>query len=281
MLLGQYPKIGSVSDDRFKEAERYRDTYTTFGNKPINDAICFEFGAGYDLFMTMCLASFGFQKIYSVDRVNWALPMALNFSAEHTKKRTGYPPFLPPPPPFDTKNYKRILLEYYHIDFHAPADARNTGLPDASVDYVFSNAVLEHIPENIIKEILKECMRLLVPDGILAFTIDYRDHCRDKNKISPYYFFRFSNQDWKTMYPPDGHNRLRHKDFRTLFGDVGFEILKEEAVSPFDHEFSYQGHSRDKLIEQLKSTPLAPEFQKYTLEELAVLSGFWVLRKKR
>jgi SAM-dependent methyltransferase len=153
-------------------------------------------------------------------------------------------------------------------------------LPDASVDYIFSNAVLEHIPKDIIKEILKECIRILTPNGILAFTIDYRDHCRDKNKISPYYFLQFSNQDWKTMYPPDGHNRLRHIDFKHLFEETGFEIIQEDSRTPFDSSFSYQGHSREKLIEQLKSTSLAPEFQKYTFEELAILSGFWVLRKK-
>jgi SAM-dependent methyltransferase len=280
MFLGRYPNIESVSDERFKEVERYRDTYTRFGNKPIHEAICFEFGAGYDLFMTMCLASFGFKKIYSVDRVNWALPIALNFAAEHTKKRTDYPYILSAPPQFNTKNYKQLLLEHYHIDFRAPSDARNTGLPDNSIDYVFSNAVLEHIPENIIKEILKECMRLLVPNGILAFTIDYRDHCRDKNKISPYYFYCFSEHKWSKMYPPDGHNRLRHIDFRHLFEEIGFEIIQEDLQTPFESSFSFQGHSREKLIEQLKSTPLALEFQKYTLEELAVLSGFWVLRKK-
>jgi SAM-dependent methyltransferase len=160
-----------------------------------------------------------------------------------------------------------------------PSDARNTGLPDASIDYVFSNAVLEHIPANDLKYILKECYRILNTSGIICFTAGYWDHCWS-HSISPYYFYRFSKKDWLKRFPPDGHNRLRHIDFRYLFEEKGFEIIQEDSLTPFDPSFSYRGHSREKLIEQLKSTPLAPEFQKYTLEELAVLGGFWVLRKK-
>jgi hypothetical protein len=117
MFLGQYPKIGSVSDERFKEVERYRDTYVTFGNKPINESVCFEFGAGYDLFMTMCLASFGFKKIISVDRVNWALPIALNFAAKHTKKRTGFPYKLPPTPILTQKIINRLYQNIITLIF--------------------------------------------------------------------------------------------------------------------------------------------------------------------
>jgi hypothetical protein len=117
ILLGKYPNIGSVSDERFKEVERYRDTFLLFGNKPINESVCFEFGAGYDLFMTMCLASFGFKKIISVDRVNWALPIALNFAAEHTKKRIGFPYKLPPPPILTQKIINRLYQNIITLIF--------------------------------------------------------------------------------------------------------------------------------------------------------------------
>ena len=38
------------------------------------------------------------------------------------------------------------LLHRARIDYHAPADAAVSGLADRSVDVVFSNSVLEHVP---------------------------------------------------------------------------------------------------------------------------------------
>jgi len=274
-LLRKYPHRWSVSDARFCEAERYRDTFASYGRKPISDAVVLEFGAGYDLFITMCLASFGFKRIYSVDRVNWAMADALNFAAENVKKRTAFPePFSGK---FDRSNFRHNLSTFYNIEFLAPTDARNVDIPDASVDYVFANAVLEHIPRDVLIAILKECRRLLPPEGILAFTIDYRDHCRDGKSISPYYFLRFTEKEWKRMYPPDGHNRMRHVDFGELFEELGFDVLHEQAETPFG-KGEWTMESPEQLIRELKTMQIAEDFAGYPLEDLAVLGGFWVLR---
>lgn len=42
------------------------------------------------------------------------------------------------------------------IEYHAPADASRTGLPDQSVDLFYSHEVLEHIPRDGIVAILNE-----------------------------------------------------------------------------------------------------------------------------
>lgn len=277
-LLGQYPKIENVSEARFVTAEKYRDVYKQYGPRDIEESVCFEFGAGYELFITMCLSSFGFEKIHTYDRVNWALPAAMNFAAKHVRNRTGYPD--PACPTFDKRNYRELLSRFYSIEFNAPADASRTGLADGSVDYIFANAVLEHIPRNILIDILKECRRIIGPDGILAFEIDYRDHCRNKN-ISPYHFLRFSEKKWSRMYPPDGHNRMRHVDFRNLFLESGYDIVVDQPFTPFDPNFSFQNHSREELLTQIGEAPVSGEFSKYSREELAVLAGFWVLRVPR
>ncbi|MDR1486030.1 MAG: class I SAM-dependent methyltransferase [Planctomycetaceae bacterium] len=282
-LLGQYPIAFNVSDIRFHCAERFRDTYIAYISKPIQDASVFEFGSGYELFITMCMASFGFKNIHAVDRINWTLPSSLNFAAEHVKKRTDYPSILSSPPRFNRKNYKQTLLDYYHIDFHAPSDARKTLLSENSIDYIYTNDVLEHIPQEDIKSILIECQRILLPGGIIAFAIDYKDHCRDEI-ISPYYFLQFSLAEWNKIYPPGGHNRMRHIDYKYLFEDAGFEILEEKAISPFTPDILDPYHdpplqSSTKLIEILKSMPIAKEFSNYPIEELAKLTGYWILRK--
>src|SRR5258706_6303854 len=44
------------------------------------------------------------------------------------------------------------------VDYRAPSDASKTGLASNSVDVVFSNSVLEHVPGNVIEACLSEAM---------------------------------------------------------------------------------------------------------------------------
>lgn len=57
-----------------------------------------------------------------------------------------------------TKRYKKILVE----------SAEKMSLKDRSVKFVFSNSVIEHIPDN--EAVLKETSRVLVPGGVFIFT---------------------------------------------------------------------------------------------------------------
>lgn len=280
-LLGQYPKKANVSDGRFQCAESFRDTYLQYGSKPIEKAVCYEFGAGYELFITMCLASFGFRTIHTVDRVQWACPDSLNYAAQNVQQRTKFPEAIAPP--FTQSNYIQVLSDYYRIDYQAPADARNTSLADNSIDYIFSNAVLEHIPMEELKPILKECHRLLAADGLVMFTVGYMDHCFNRT-VSPCYFYRFPEKEWKKMYPPDGHNRLRHSDYKKLFEEAGFDVVSSTAISPL-YEDTYKperfaGWTAQQLIDEIKTMPIDPEFTHYSLEDMATLCGFWVLKKR-
>src|SRR5215469_5751427 len=45
------------------------------------------------------------------------------------------------------------------VEYHAPADAAGTELPDASVDLHFSFSVFEHLPVQVMKDILREAFR--------------------------------------------------------------------------------------------------------------------------
>ena len=81
------------------------------------------------------------------------------------------------------------------------------------------------------------------------------------------------------MYPPEGHNRMRHVDFRKLFEGLGFEVLQDVPRTPFDLLDDKQpSESSEQLLKELEATPISPDFARYTIEELAVLDGFWVLR---
>ena len=69
----------------------------------------------------------------------------------------------------------RELLSLAGIDYHAPADARATRETSASVDLVYSNSVLEHVPRDIIRGLMVESQRILRPTGLALHNIGCND----------------------------------------------------------------------------------------------------------
>ena len=128
------------------------------------------------------------------------------------------------------------LLELCSIDYIAPGNAANVAIPSDSVDYHISHNVFEHIPYDILKEILNEGNRILRTNGLLVHRIDYKDHFSYSDKsISPINFLQFTDAEWERisgnryMYT----NRLRADDFTALFTSANQRILvNEPEVDP-------------------------------------------------
>jgi SAM-dependent methyltransferase len=125
----------------------------------------------------------------------------------------------------------KSLLKFLNVEYIAPGDASHLSLPDSSVDFHTSYTVLEHIPPEIIKAILKEGQRILKQDGLFVHCIDYSDHFSHSDKsISSVNFLQFSDNYWdkiagnRYMYM----NRLRHDDFIDLFQNLNCKILMNE-----------------------------------------------------
>lgn len=137
-------------------------------------------------------------------------------------------------------------------------DARRLELPDGSIDLVCSNNTLEHIPAEVVAEMLTEFRRLLGPRGVMSHHIDMSDHYANFDpSISIYNFLRFSDRTWalfnnRLQY----QNRLRVWDFRKLHRDAGFRIVEEQNTS-----------GPRELLSSLK---LAPRFRGHEHAELAV-----------
>jgi SAM-dependent methyltransferase len=68
-------------------------------------------------------------------------------------------------------------------------------VPDASVDFLFSNAVLEHIRLKEFLPLVMEMKRVLKPNGIGSHQIDFRDHLQYAlNNL------RFSERVWESDF---------------------------------------------------------------------------------
>lgn len=99
-------------------------------------------------------------------------------------------------------------------------------LADHSIDFIFSQAVLEHVRLNEFLPLMMECRRVLRPGGIASHRVDLRDHLGGGlNNL------RFSERLWEsTPFAKSGFytNRLRATPMVNLFRDAGFEVTVTE-----------------------------------------------------
>lgn len=156
------------------------------------------------------------------------------------------------------------------ITFCAPGDASRTGLMPSSVDVVFSNSVLEHVPADVLDACFAEAMRVLQPGGIIFHSVNCGDHYAYTDRsINQLHYLQFSDADWRKwnnafLY----QNRLRAKDFTTKAERAGFRIELDTSRPHPDR------------LEQLDALDVHPQFAtKYPREQLAITSIDFIGRK--
>jgi SAM-dependent methyltransferase len=254
--------------DDLDMARRHFQHLSDYVEAPPDQARCMEFGAGRDLINNLCLWCLGVDRQLCVDLNDILQPELVN-SAIQSLHELAAPDFkrLPDAPDLPSASLVQELRDRFGIDFRAPFDARATGLPDGSLDFIYSTNTLEHVPPEEIMAILIECRRVLAPNGALSFKIDYADHYSYADKsISAYNFLRFSPGAWRVFNPPLHYqSRLRHADYAALFMASGFEILSDETILPTQAEA------------QLLAQPLSTGNLNRPWEELLPTSGWFVL----
>lgn len=101
-------------------------------------------------------------------------------------------------------------------------------LNDQSVDFCFSNAVLEHILKRDMTLLARELLRVLRPGGICVHRVDLQDHLGGRlNNL------RFSDAIWEScLFRNAGFytNRIRFGEMIALFEQAGFICKVPRAV---------------------------------------------------
>jgi SAM-dependent methyltransferase len=148
------------------------------------------------------------------------------------------------------------------VEYRAPGDASDTGLPSKSIDVFFSNSVLEHVPADVIAACFAEARRVLRSGGITFQSVNCGDHYAYVDKrIHQLNYLQYSDAQWEKwnnrfLY----QNRLRAIDFVQLAKQAGFAI-----------ELDTSRASAERL-KQLDGLRVAPQFDRYTREQLAMTS---------
>lgn len=156
------------------------------------------------------------------------------------------------------------------IRYLALADARRTGLPERSVDLVFSNSVLEHVPPDLIAEIFQESRRILADTGLMYHGVNCGDHyAYFDTSITQLHYLRYSDAEWSMwnnafLY----QNRLRAHEFLGLAEAAGFEVI-----------FTTAKPSEQRLA-QLRGINVHAQFARFSPEQLCITSNDFVARKR-
>jgi SAM-dependent methyltransferase len=136
-------------------------------------------------------------------------------------------------------------------------------IPDREVDFLFSNAVLEHVRLAEFVPLARETHRILKPGGVASHQIDFRDHLQQGlNNL------RFSERIWESDFMSRSGfytNRLTWPTMRQIFEDVGFSVeIRELQLWPQGLPTSQQR--------------MALPFKNMPLERLMTMGAHVVLR---
>ena len=239
---------------------------------PLSQALIYQFGAGWELRLPLILWALGVEHQILADRRCLVRTELVNHVLNQLGRMSGELKLCRQPPRMLESDWGRALAtlrEYYGIDYRAPQDAASTGLRDGTIDCVVAFNTLEHIPQSELKGILAECRRVLKPDGLMLFRIDYQDHYSYSDySISAYNFLRYSDRTWRFFNPYLHYqNRLRHPDDVAAFQEAGLAVLHQKRIGPTDED-----------LKQVQGLGLAAGFRRYTVDELAVRGALFVLR---
>jgi hypothetical protein len=227
----------------------------------------YEFGAGWDLIGALSFWALGAEDQTLVDirdNLRWEL---VNHTIEQLhdrhdalQARLGRPLRRPERSPVSDPGE---LADRFGIRYHAPRDARATGLPDGSVDLVTSTFTLEHIPAPDISAILTETRRIMARGGLMSSLIDLKDHYSYVDgAVGPYNFLRYSDRTWALLNPGlQWQSRQRHPEYLELFRAAGFATIADQPEWPTAED-----------LEALRGQPIHNRFRRpgWTAEQIGI-----------
>ena len=115
----------------------------------------------------------------------------------------------------------------YNITYMAPFKIGEFNAKE-KFDICISTTALEHFSVLDLQNYLLDLKKVLNKNGLISSLIDYSDHYShtDKN-IDTLNFLSYSKEEWEKynnsyLY----QNRLRHQDYKKLFIDHGYKIVK-------------------------------------------------------
>ena len=208
-----WPRPAQRIDGLAAAARRVCDDYARHAGGTPETVI--EIGAGRDLSVPLMLRQLGVREVTASD-VERLARLEL---VQHAANR-----LLVGQHRFRTWDDLCQFGIHYRAPHHVSAD-------DPAAECSCSHEVLEHVPVDQLRELLKALRA--VTHGLTIHSIDYSDHfARSDRSISRLNFLRYSEAAWRPFNSRRQYvNRLRHSDYVRLFRDAGFTIIEASSIA--------------------------------------------------
>lgn len=224
-----------------------------------SDFSVLELGPGDSLFSAITASLLGASKIYLIDTGDYAskdfsiYKSFLNFLNEKGFNVARY----------NTCTSIQEILEASNAVYLTEGVLSCKDIPSDSIDYCFSNAVLEHVCKYDFPVLSKEINRIL-KNGALSFhRVDLKDHLGGQlNNL------RFSEKVWEgKLFKNSGFytNRIRFDEMKSIFQNSGLKINIPKVV-----KWSVLPTPRNKLDKEFSALS----------EENMLISGFDLILSK-
>ena len=148
------------------------------------------------------------------------------------------------------KSYIKNEIEYcksrYNLDRIAYIDERSGTLKadyidfiagelcaitfDATVDFIYSIAVLHHIKD--LDRYIKKMRDILNPGGMMYHVVDLKDKFHFFG--SPFLFYKYSDYTWEHVLTDKAvtyTNRMRYREYLDMFARNGFDVVWEKTIA--------------------------------------------------
>jgi len=174
-----------------------------------------ELGPGDSLSTALIASNQGASRILLVDNDTFASSDIKNYSLLY--EHLGIP----------SHNSIEEMLRETTTNYYVDGLESLKSIQSNTVDFIFSQAVLEHIYLDEFEETINELFRIQKLGGISSHRIDFKDHlAKSLNSL------RFSKEFWESAwFASSGFytNRLRESQVTDYFYKAGYEILVRET----------------------------------------------------
>jgi Methyltransferase domain len=234
---------------------------------------CIELGTGWEGAAPLLLLSMGATSVHSFDRCRL---LRRELLLEARQRLQDLKPFTDVFPAFQADaaaiaaRLRPESVDLSRFFYHAPSDFRASGLASGSADLFYSLAVLHSVEERHLLPIHQEALRVLRPGGLAIHYVPLTmEAAETDSRATGIEFLGVSDRTWNLFYRNTlaHENRLRAAEHCELIERAGFRILSKHCSIS------------QKCLERLKSMSVAPRFQRFTPEELAV-DMLWIVAQK-
>ena len=184
--------------------------------RPDGKAVSLELGPGDSLFSAIIAHALGCAGTFLLDVGNYALKdLSIYREMETFLQKKGFP--IPKP---DESPGLEGLLKVYSAKYLVEGLRSLRGIPNASVDFIWSQHVLEHVRKAEFFDLMVELRRVLRPGGMCSHAVDLKDHMGFAlNNL------RFPESLWESDFVARSGfytNRIRFPEMLHLFERAGF-----------------------------------------------------------